>query len=90
MQWGKTKPVRSANEPIFAQPKEIKDIREFLAKAKRKDVTEVKMKKTMKDSKEIYKFKLRSSRFLYTLQVPNHDKAEKVKASLGKRVKKVE
>ena len=48
------------------------------------------MKKTTKDSKDIYKFKLRSSRFLFTLQVPNREKAEKVRVSLGKKVKKVE
>lgn len=42
------------------------------------------MKKTTSSSaKEVYKFKLRTSRFLYTLQVPNKDKADKVKVSLG-------
>jgi len=67
-------------------PKEIKDIRDFLQKAKRKDVSGVKMKKTSRNNKDIYKFKLRTSRYLYTLQVPNKEKAEKVRVSLGNKV----
>lgn len=39
--------------------------------------------KTSSKVKEVYKFKLRTSRYLYTLQVSNKDKADKVKVSLG-------
>jgi large subunit ribosomal protein L38e len=60
-----------------------------LQKAKRKDVSGVKMKKTTRNNKDVYKFKLRTSRYLYTLQVPNKDKAEKVRVSLGNKVTKI-
>jgi len=47
------------------------------------------MKTTSKNNKDVYKFKLRTSRYLYTLQVPNKDKAEKVRASLGSKVTQI-
>eukprot|EP00892_Ulva_mutabilis_P009452 jgi/Ulvmu1/687/UM010_0059.1 len=59
-------------------PKEIKDIKEFLLTARRKDATAVKIRK----SKLSTKFKVRCSKYLYTLTVPDADKAEKLKQSL--------
>lgn len=60
------------------QPKEISDIKEFLLTARRKDAQSVKIRK----SKESTKFKVRCSKYLYTLAVPDADKAEKLKQSL--------
>ena len=61
-----------------AQPKEIRDIKEFLLTARRKDAQSVKIRKSPKDTK----FKVRCSRYLYTLAVADADKAEKLKQSL--------
>jgi hypothetical protein len=41
------------------------------------------------DKKEVFKFKLRTSRYLYTLQVPGKEKADKIKISLGEHKVKV-
>lgn len=60
------------------QPKEINDIKVFLLTARRKDAQSVKIRK----SKESTKFKVRCSKYLYTLAVPDADKAEKLKQSL--------
>lgn len=60
------------------QPKEIRDIKEFLLTARRKDAQSVKIRKSPKDTK----FKVRCSRYLYTLAVADADKAEKLKQSL--------
>lgn len=59
-------------------PKKINDIRDFLQKARRKDATSVKIKKTP----GITKFKIRCSRYLYTLVVDDPAKAEKLSQSL--------
>lgn len=63
---------------VCLQPKEISDIKEFLLTARRKDAQSVKIRK----SKESTKFKVRCSKYLYTLAVPDADKAEKLKQSL--------
>lgn len=60
------------------QPREIKDIKDFLLKARRKDAKSVKIKK----NPENVKFKVRCSRFLYTLVITDKEKAEKLKQSL--------
>lgn len=59
-------------------PKQITDIRDFLQKARRSDAKLVKIKK--RDSQT--KFKIRCSRFLYTLCVTDAEKADKLTQSL--------
>ncbi|KAJ3415691.1 60S ribosomal protein L38 [Chytridiales sp. JEL 0842] len=58
--------------------KQVKEIKDFLVTARRKDAKSVKIKKTGKT----YKFKVRCSRYLYTLVVADAEKAEKLKQSL--------
>jgi large subunit ribosomal protein L38e len=60
------------------QPKQITDIRDFLQKARRKDARSVKIKKTDK----VVKFKIRCSKYLYTLCVTDTEKADKLTQSL--------
>ena len=60
------------------QPKQINEIKDFLLTARRKDARSVKIKK----SGDITKFKVRCSRYLYTLCVTDSDKADKLKLSL--------
>ncbi|KAL4445905.1 hypothetical protein ABPG77_009104 [Micractinium sp. CCAP 211/92] len=59
-------------------PKKIEEIKKFLLTARRKDARSVKIKK----SGEVTKFKVRCSRYLYTLCVADADKADKLKQSL--------
>lgn len=68
-------------------PKEIKEVKDFLIKARRKDARAVKIKKNPDNTK----FKIRCSRFLYTLVVADKEKADKLKQSLppGLQVKEV-
>ena len=67
-------------------PKQIKEIRDFLQKARRKDATNVKIKKSSKCTK----FKIRCSRYLYSLVVEDAQKAEKLKQSLPPGLTKIE
>lgn len=60
------------------QPKQIMEIKDFLLKARRKDAKSVKIKKNAENTK----FKVRCSRFLYTLVITDKEKAEKLKQSL--------
>ena len=60
------------------QPKQINEIKDFLLTARRKDARSVKIKKTQ----DVTKFKVRCSRYLYTLCVTDSDKADKLKQSL--------
>lgn len=62
----------------MAQPREITDIRDFLKTARRKDARSVKIKKATDGTK----FKIRCSRYLYTLKVADGDKARKLEQSL--------
>ncbi|DBA00702.1 TPA: hypothetical protein N0F65_001173 [Lagenidium giganteum] len=62
----------------FQQPKQITDIRDFLQKARRKDARSVKIKKTA----QVVKFKIRCSKYLYTLCVTDIEKADKLTQSL--------
>ena len=64
---------------VFPQPKRIEEIKEFLLTARRKDARSVKIKKS---SDGTTKFKVRCSRYLYTLCVKDADKADKLKQSL--------
>lgn len=59
-------------------PKQIQDIRDFLQKARRRDARSVKIKKSKTDTK----FKIRCSRYLYTLCVTDPEKADKLTQSL--------
>ena len=64
--------------PLALQPKKIEEIKKFLLTARRKDARSVKIKK----SGDVTKFKVRCSRYLYTLCVADADKADKLKQSL--------
>ena len=55
----------SVAEVVFTMPREIKEIKDFLLKARRKDAKSVKIKKNADN----VKFKVRCSRFLYTLKI---------------------
>ncbi|KAI8621055.1 ribosomal protein L38e [Chytriomyces sp. MP71] len=59
-------------------PRQITEIKNFLEIARRKDAKSIKIKKNGSQSK----FKVRCSRFLYTLVVSDADKAKKLKQSL--------
>ncbi|XP_065158848.1 large ribosomal subunit protein eL38 [Atheta coriaria] len=61
-------------------PREIKEIKDFLLRARRKDAKSVKIKNNPKKGNT--KFKVRCSRFLYTLVIFDKEKAEKLKQSL--------
>jgi large subunit ribosomal protein L38e len=66
-------------------PKEIRDIKQFIEIARRKDASQARIKKTAAKStsgKVQTKFKVRCSRYLYTLSVDDPEKAEKLKQSL--------
>ena len=64
--------------PHDSQPKQINEIKDFLLTARRKDAKSVKIKK----SKDVVKFKVRCSKYLYTLCVKDLEKADKLKQSL--------
>lgn len=72
---------------LAKMPQEIKEVKDFLIKARRKDARAVKIKKNETNTK----FKIRCSRYLYTLVVFDKEKAEKLKQSLppGLQVKEV-
>ncbi|KAF6717612.1 60S ribosomal protein L38, partial [Oryzias melastigma] len=59
-------------------PRKIEEIKDFLLTARRKDAKSVKIKK----NKDNVKFKVRCSRYLYTLVITDKEKAEKLKQSL--------
>ena len=64
--------------PPSQQPKQINEIKDFLLTARRKDARSVKIKKTGTKTK----FKVRCSKYLYTLCVDDQNKANKLKQSL--------
>ncbi|KAG2384516.1 C-terminal binding protein [Vigna angularis] len=64
---------------LYTQPpKEIHEIKDFLLTARRKDARSVKIKR----SKDVVKFKVRCSKYMYTLYVFDSEKADKLKQSL--------
>eukprot|EP00405_Crypthecodinium_cohnii_P001947 CAMPEP_0194762328 /NCGR_PEP_ID=MMETSP0323_2-20130528/15496_1 /TAXON_ID=2866 ORGANISM="Crypthecodinium cohnii, Strain Seligo" /NCGR_SAMPLE_ID=MMETSP0323_2 /ASSEMBLY_ACC=CAM_ASM_000346 /LENGTH=107 /DNA_ID=CAMNT_0039684617 /DNA_START=127 /DNA_END=447 /DNA_ORIENTATION=- len=67
-------------------PKQITEIRQFLQIARRKDAKAVAIKKNPSNTK----FKIRCSRYLYTLVMPDKSKAEKLKQSLPPSLQKKE
>uniref|UniRef100_A0A2I3TH80 Large ribosomal subunit protein eL38 n=2 Tax=Pan TaxID=9596 RepID=A0A2I3TH80_PANTR len=62
-------------------PQKIEEIKVFLLTARQKDAKSVKIKKN-KDNDNV-KFKVRCSRYLYTLAIIDKEKAEKLKQSLA-------
>ena len=60
------------------QPQQITEIKQFLLTARRKDARSV----TVKKNGKITKFKVRCSKYLYTLVVADREKAKKLKESL--------
>ncbi|GAA5826696.1 hypothetical protein JCM11251_002859 [Rhodosporidiobolus azoricus] len=74
-------------------PAEVKEIKQFLEYARRKDARQVTIKKTSARKAgstatvQKYKFKLRCSRYLYTFQLADADKAEKLRQSLPPTLK---
>ena len=64
---------------VVLQPRQITEIKEFLLAARRKDARSVKIKKTRAG---VTKFKVRCSKYLYTLCVQDAEKADKLKQSL--------
>ncbi|KAI0916661.1 hypothetical protein AcW1_010197 [Taiwanofungus camphoratus] len=66
-------------------PKEIRDIKEFIAVSQRKDASEARIKKIaprVAGGKTRTKFKIRCRRYLYTLALDDPEKAEKLQQSL--------
>ncbi|WFD43580.1 60S ribosomal protein L38 [Malassezia psittaci] len=64
-------------------PRQVTDIKNFLAIANRPDAKTARVKKTLLSKGTVQtKFKVRCSRFLYTLVVDDVEKAEKLKQSL--------
>ncbi|XP_016442016.2 large ribosomal subunit protein eL38 [Nicotiana tabacum] len=72
--------VVSSSAPLETpkMPKQIHEIKDFLLTARRKDARTVKIKK----NKDMVKFKVRCSKYLYTLCVSDFEKADKLKQSL--------
>uniref|UniRef100_A0A914VSY8 Large ribosomal subunit protein eL38 n=1 Tax=Plectus sambesii TaxID=2011161 RepID=A0A914VSY8_9BILA len=68
-------------------PRQLVEIKDFLLTARRKDAKSVKIKKNADN----VKFKVRCSKYLYTLVIQDKDKAEKLKQSLppGLQVKEL-
>ncbi|CAL9006156.1 unnamed protein product, partial [Prunus brigantina] len=64
--------------PPIVLPKQIHEIKDFLLTTSRKDARSVKIKR----SKDAVKFKVRCSKYLYTLCVFDSEKADKLKQSL--------
>ncbi|THH29322.1 hypothetical protein EUX98_g4863 [Antrodiella citrinella] len=66
-------------------PKEVRDIKQFLQIATRKDASEARIKKIaprVPNGKVKTKFKIRCSRYLYTLALDDPEKADKLQQSL--------
>merc|ERR1711928_183155 len=75
------------HQPTINMPKQIMEIKDFLLKARRKDAKSVQIKKNTDNTT----FKVRCSRYLYTLVITDKEKAEKLKQSLppGLQVKEL-
>jgi len=66
-------------------PKQIFEIKKFLLTARRKDARHVTIKKNKKEGNT--KFKVRCSKYLYTLVVEDADKVDKLRQSLPPTLK---
>jgi large subunit ribosomal protein L38e len=72
-------------------PKELKDVRAFLQKARGDNKIKPSAKSvSIKTVGKVTKFKLRCSKYLYTLVVDEPNKAEKVQQSLPPSLSKKE
>ncbi|BGP19623.1 60S ribosomal protein L38 [Rhodosporidiobolus nylandii] len=77
-------------------PAEVKEIKTFLEYARRKDARQVSIKKTLAKKAgtdklvQKTKFRLRCSKYLYTFQLSDSDKAEKIRQSLPPTLKVVD
>lgn len=78
LQWACLHFLIAPNFVMVCQPKQIHEIKDFLLTARRKDARSVKIKR----SKDVVKFKVRCSKYLYTLCVFDSEKADKLKQSL--------
>ncbi|XP_008793782.2 60S ribosomal protein L38 [Phoenix dactylifera] len=70
--------IRTNRRHLPKMPKQIHEIKDFLLTARRKDARSIKIKR----SKDVVKFKVRCSKYLYTLCVFDSEKADKLKQSL--------
>ncbi|KAF2749308.1 ribosomal protein L38e [Sporormia fimetaria CBS 119925] len=61
-------------------PAEVSDIKQFIEICRRKDAQSARIKKNTKTDN--IKFKVRASRFVYTLTLKDTEKAEKLKQSM--------
>jgi len=77
-QWRQPNPPPELTRQPPTMGKQINEIKDFLLTARRKDARSVKIKR----SKDVVKFKVRCSKYLYTLCVFDTDKADKLKQSL--------
>ncbi|ODO09309.1 hypothetical protein I350_02909 [Cryptococcus amylolentus CBS 6273] len=83
--------------PSMPHPQQVRDIKKFLEIARRKDATLARIKKTAikpsatvaqskakaaKTPTHVTKFKIRCSKYLYTLVLDDAEKAEKLRQSL--------
>ncbi|MBW0529145.1 hypothetical protein O181_068860 [Austropuccinia psidii MF-1] len=73
-------------------PREVKDIKSFLLIAHRKDATSCRIKKSVRKVGKgttipVTKFKIRCSKYLYTLVLSDPEKAEKLRGSLPPTLK---
>ncbi|KAI7938448.1 hypothetical protein MJO28_015389 [Puccinia striiformis f. sp. tritici] len=76
----------------YAMPCEVKDIKSFLLIAHRKDAKACRIKKSTRTTgkglpTKVTKFKVRCSKYLYTLVLSDPEKAEKLRASLPPTLK---
>ncbi|XP_069786270.1 large ribosomal subunit protein eL38 isoform X2 [Narcine bancroftii] len=78
LRWERRKTDGPAAGFTATMPKTIEEIKDFLLTARRKDAKSVKIKK----NKDNVKFKVRCSKYLYTLVITDKEKAEKLKQSL--------
>lgn len=85
-EWGQSSPWgcyvtlfgRAPCRPPTSQPRQILEIKSFLVTARRKDAQSVKIKKSSTSTK----FKVRCSKYMYTLVVTDQVKAKKLESSL--------
>ncbi|KAL9260410.1 Large ribosomal subunit protein eL38z/eL38y-like protein [Drosera capensis] len=74
--------IRSPNveldDIVMTVPKQIHEIKDFLLTARRKDARSIRIKR----NKDVVKFKVRCSKYLYTLCAFDSEKANKLKQSL--------
>ncbi|KAK6589484.1 hypothetical protein RS030_203095 [Cryptosporidium xiaoi] len=70
-------------------PVQITDLRDFINTSRRSDAKSVTVVKVKKDNHITTKFKIRCSRYLYTLVMKDLEKAKKLESSLPPTLKKL-